>query len=549
VNGGEAAALRRPGSPVAASLAGVLLGVGGVAVVLAAAPFKAFELDRFFVPKELVLHVTAMLASLALVGRVRRLELTRVDMLLLLYLGLSVVSALLASNWWLAGRAFAISLSGAAVFWAARVAARVGRGGLLSALALAVVVAAVTSLLQAYGVTSEYVSLNRAPGGTLGNRNFVAHLAAIGTPVLLLRTLGARRRLGAGLGGVGLALVSAALVLSRSRAAWLALLVCGAIVAFTVLAGWRTWRAARLGGRVRLVGASVALGVAAVLLLPNTLNWRSDSPYLDSIRGVVNYREGSGRGRLIQYRTSLRMAAGHPVLGVGPGNWPVHYPAYATPGDPSLDRDDGMTANPWPSSDWVAVVAERGAVAAASLVLVFVGLGVGALGAMVRARTAEQLMPPVALLATLVVIAVVGAFDAVLLLAAPSLIGWALLGALAVPAKARRVVVLHGRRRAWLVLGVLAAGGLAVGRSGLELAAMAAFEPGGRLAVLERAARLDPGSYRLRIELAEAYVRRQRCDRARPEAQRARSLFPHAPEPRRLLRMCAVRRVRGAAGR
>ena len=35
---------------------------------------------------------------------------------------------------------------------------------------------------------SEYFSLNRSPGGTFGNRNFVAHLAAIGLPVILLVT-------------------------------------------------------------------------------------------------------------------------------------------------------------------------------------------------------------------------------------------------------------------------------------------------------------------------------------------------------------------------
>ena len=36
---------------------------------------------------------------------------------------------------------------------------------------------------------------------------------------------------------------------------------------------------------------------AAALLLPNTLDGRSDSPYLDSARDLVTYREGSGRGR------------------------------------------------------------------------------------------------------------------------------------------------------------------------------------------------------------------------------------------------------------
>src|SRR6185312_6490774 len=85
-----------------------LIAAGAIGVALAVLPYKTFDLDRFFVPKELVLH---------------------------------------------------------------------GADALLSCLVLAVVLVGVTALLQAYGLETDYVSLNRAPGGTLGNRNFVAHLA------------------------------------------------------------------------------------------------------------------------------------------------------------------------------------------------------------------------------------------------------------------------------------------------------------------------------------------------------------------------------------
>ena len=112
--------------------------------------------------------------------------------------------------------------------------------------------------------------------------------------------------------------------------------------------------------RVSQLAAMGALGLALALVLPNTLNWRSDSPYLDSLTGVANYKEGSGKGRLIQYGNTLRMAADDPVLGVGPGNWSVHYPRYMSPGDPSFDADDIIPTNPWPSSDWMAFLAERG---------------------------------------------------------------------------------------------------------------------------------------------------------------------------------------------
>ena len=82
----------------------------------------------------------------------------------------------------------------------------------------------------------------------------------------------------------------------------------------------------------------VLTSLAFALILPNRLNWRSDSPYLESLTGVANYKEGSGRGRLIQWNNTLAMAAHHPLLGVGPGNWPVFYPRYMSKDDPSFDR-------------------------------------------------------------------------------------------------------------------------------------------------------------------------------------------------------------------
>src|ERR1041385_2215520 len=93
-----------------------VLQIGAVAVVLAALPYKAFDLDRYFVPKELVLHIAAALTALLLITRRRRLTLSTIDVVLIAFLGVSLLSAVLATNVWAAERAFAISLSGAALF-------------------------------------------------------------------------------------------------------------------------------------------------------------------------------------------------------------------------------------------------------------------------------------------------------------------------------------------------------------------------------------------------------------------------------------------------
>jgi O-antigen ligase len=524
----------------AAALA--LLAAGALAVALVVLPYKTFDLDRFFVPKELVLHVVAALTALVLLSRAPRLELTRVDTLLASFLALSLVSAVFAGNWWLSWRALAVSLSGVAVFWCARSVAQAGwRDALLSSLALGAVAVAVTALLQTYGVQSDFVSLNRAPGGTLGNRNFVAHLAAIATPVLLWRTLGARSAWGARAGAVGIVVLAAVLTLSRSRAAWLALAVCVPIAVIGVVAGHRTWRHSTPAVRGGRLAAGVAVAMLAAMFVPNKLNWKSDSPYLDSVRGVVDYRGGSGKGRLVQYRNTLRLASMHPVLGVGPGNWSVRYPSVATPNDPSIDQDDGMTANPWPSSDWMAMLAERGAPATACLVVAFIGLGIIGLLAMSPRAGADQFAQGLVLVATTVIVVAAGAFDALLLLPAPALIVWGLLGALSVPARTRATIELTSSRRVAAMLIVLIAGAAAAGRSAAQSVAMGLVERDGRTAALERAASLDPGSYAILMKLATLDARRARCDGVRERAGAAHDLFPAAPAPRRLLAACGVK--------
>lgn len=465
-----------------------VLQLGTVAVVIAATTHRQFDLDRFLVTKELVLHVTAALAGLLTLRMPRRFG--TVDLLLILYLVLSAVSAIFATNPWLAGRALAISVSGVVLFWSARALRDAGLARpLLGTLAFAVVLAAASSLLQAYGVWIDLFSTNRAPGGTLGNRNFVAHAAAFGMPVLLYVTLSAQRRLTFVLGALGVLITTAALVLTRSRAAWLAF---GIMAVVFLVTAWR----ARLVAIVLFAGA----GVAAALLLPNALRWRSDNPYLESVAGVVNYQEGSGRGRLVQYERSLRMAAASPLLGVGPGNWAVEYPEHARRNDPSMDPSEpGMTFNPWPSSDWVAFASERGLATAALLAIAFAMLAWTGLR---RVHDPEEGLASATLVATIVAAGVAGAFDAVLLLALPAMLVWTALGALAPPTEgwsSRSVIVL---------LAIVSLAGAV--RSATQITSMELYTRG----AYKRAAQVDPGNYRAHKRLGHTRA--------------ARDLYPHA---------------------
>ena len=485
-----------------------ILQIGAILVVLVASTQTAFDLDRFLVPKELVLHVTALLAALAAFGAIRRTSFTRVDLLLILYLLLSTVSALTATNRWLGFRAFAVSVSGVLIFWTARALRDAGlERPLLNALAIAVVIAAATALLQAYGVRIALFAITRVPGGTLGNRNFVAHVAAFGLPLLFLAAMRSRFLIAS----IGVTIVAASLVLTRSRGAWLAAAVM--LDVFFIFA--RPWT--RLFG----VMAFAAAGVVAALVLPNTLRWRSENPYLESVAGVANYEQGSGRGRLVQYEHSLAMAARHALLGVGPGNWAVEYPAFAARNDPSLSPSEpGMTLNPWPSSDWVAFVSERGLVAAALLLLAFFFIAF--------APTDDPLLRAT-LLAMIVAVVVAGVFDAVLLLAVPTFIVWAALGELS---GGQTIMSVPSGKIACpplpLILILILLSILGAVRSAAQLTAMELYST---RSSLETAARIDPGNYRIQLRLAS------RC----AHAKAAHALYPNAEEALAASRRCGKR--------
>ncbi len=142
------------------------LQAGAIAVVVAASTLKVFELDRYFVPKEIALHVTALVAMIALVPSLRRMTWSRTDLMLVAFLALGVISSVFATNHWVAMRSLAISVSSVAVFLAARAMRASGhspsanpvlgsraRTVVVSALVLLCLLGTVRSILQAVGMS------------------------------------------------------------------------------------------------------------------------------------------------------------------------------------------------------------------------------------------------------------------------------------------------------------------------------------------------------------------------------------------------------------
>jgi O-antigen ligase len=507
-----------------------LLGLGLVLAVLAALPAAPSDLDRFQLPKELVMH-GAVWAALLLARPREWVWPSRAicAALGLLVLG-SAVSATFALNPWLGWRGALLTATASVAFLLAHhLGAK--HGWLLIGWALVGATAAAgVAASQAWGLESVLFAARRAPGGTLGNRNFVGHVAALGLPAAVVLTVTAARWRAAAAATLAGALLLALLILTRSRAAWLG---AGAGLGTTALALVLAWRHGGLPlprARLALLGAGALLSGIVAFGVPNTLDWRSDSPYRDTLAGVANFQEGSGRGRLIQYRRTLELAAAHPVLGVGPANWPIRYGEVAPPSDPSWAFGDDVPLNPWPSSDWIALASERGGVGVVAVLLLGLGLiwrgwrGIGSGGA----RGAAGAL----LIGTLAAVVVVGGFDAVLLLPVPALL-IALVTGGALALSAGDVPPPAGSRRGWWLVAVLVVA-VAAARSAQQVAAYAIAGDGGSRSALRWAARVDPASYPIRIRLAK----QGGCREARPHIDAVTRLAPNWPATVRVARRC-----------
>lgn len=513
-----------------------LLGLGLVLAVLVALPAAPSDLDRHQLPKESVAHLATWLAVLLARPALGRGLSVAARVGLAGCLVIAVLSSLFATNPWLALRATALTLTGIVAFTTAVELAAAGLGDrLLGWCGVAAAVGVATALAQAYGAQSIFFAATRAPGGTFGNRNFMAHFSAIAMPVVITLTFMTRRRAVAVLAALTVAALTVGIVLSRSRTAWLAAPTALATYLVLLVPGWRHHALPEVRGRALLLAAAMACGVIGAVALPNSLHWRDDedqSAYVKTLTGLVNAKEGSGRGRLIQYRTSLALVPQHPLLGVGPGNWPIRFADVAPPNDPSWAYNDTVPLNPWPSSDWVALLTERGAGAVLAVLLLGAALlwrgarGVRAGG--VRAVAGATLA------AVLVATALEGSFDAILLLPAPLLLVALATGALLAesdpPHEASSADAVPSR---W-GLAAAAVMTVTVARSGQQSAAYLIAGSGRSITRLEWAARVDPTSYPIRIALAL----RAPCSSARDDARAALRLAPSWPAPRQAVRRC-----------
>lgn len=189
--------------------------------------------------------------------------------------------------------------------------------------------------------------------GTVNDPNYFGQLLLVLVPLAIWATLNGRTWRGKSFGVAALLLLLAAIGLTFSRGAYL-----GAVIVLGVYAMYL-----RLDARYLLI-----LPLIGALLYVAPPEFRARFGTLDEVLPGNNagaYADGSIQGRSVKAEIALIMLADHPILGVGRGNYRLHYRDY-------INEIEGAGSNTERDAHslYLEVAAEQGVVG----FVVFVGL-------------------------------------------------------------------------------------------------------------------------------------------------------------------------------
>jgi O-antigen ligase/Flp pilus assembly protein TadD len=197
---------------------------------------------------------------------------------------------------------------------------------------------------------------SKLPGSFFGYRNVAAMFLVLAAPVVAMRLLRAGALAAVLLHGGALALALMHLAATRTRSAWLGMLVA-ALVMVLLRRAPRSARAPQ-SAAARLTLAAALLAGGLVLLAPAPSRLRADPEMADksqlwsAVQSALE--QGGDKHRFEVWSATLRMLRAHPWRGVGLGQWSYRFPRWS----------------PWPLStrlvwlrphnDWLGVAAETG---------------------------------------------------------------------------------------------------------------------------------------------------------------------------------------------
>lgn len=200
---------------------------------------------------------------------------------------------------------------------------------------------------------------------TLGNTNFASEYLVVAIPALAATALCARRAVIAGFATVASGLAVLHLLITETRAGWIAL-TAGALFAGVLFAIGR--RSASNGDktrgsdahegapqRARLAGLALAV-VAALFAL--ALPMFDGARVAKKAATLVDADHASTRVRVHLWSSTLDMIGDHPIVGVGAGNFAAEYPTYRRPSE--IELSGYLSGVETAHNDWLQVASELG---------------------------------------------------------------------------------------------------------------------------------------------------------------------------------------------
>ena len=107
----------------------------------------------------------------------------------------------------------------------------------------------------------------------------------------------------------------------------------------------------------RLTIVLVLLIVLVAIVISGEVTSDDQPSFVARLWSVTDLRAASISERLELWKASREMYLDHPLLGVGPGNWKLHYPAYGTQG---TRASEGELFFQRPHNDYIWVLTETG---------------------------------------------------------------------------------------------------------------------------------------------------------------------------------------------
>jgi hypothetical protein len=495
-------------------------------------------LDGARLPKELVMGIGSGLAATVAMSCRPAARLGKPEALLITFGALSTVSALIsAGDFALAARALLLTVAPLLTALSfQQLASGDDRQKVLLALVGSAAAVAAIVVMEGFHVLPRMSMEHRGPGGTFLQRNHAAHFLACMLPLTMYVLAHSHNRAVYLATFAATALIACAIVLSRSRAAWLTVILsCSTVLLLFACVFPAVWRTPPLGVErfrrdLRMWAAAVLVGAALAIPMVAYV-WGSIHALESSASRLLDYSDGSGRGRLLQLSVTAQIASSHLAFGVGPGQWPISYAAAAPASDPSLlpgiKRVDDR-----PLNEWVGLAAERGLPA-----VIVLGAAVICLLARATQLAASDVGRGATASAVIVTVYVLGNFDAVASDAATMQFVGAVVGVLLPPpgpCPSRRGAT---RRRFAMCVLLFVFATSAVSVFGQAIGTWLYHS---RLseARLRRALQFHPFDYRARMLLALSRLHLEDCRGALSQLSIASRLRPTFPAPHQLAATC-----------